>query len=329
MKKSKLQIDILEKYNLINGDRIEIKKLRKIAENEKIEIQDLILILGCYKNAKYKTDDKWTTIGKRKIYTERELVKIIKIDLKYLSKYGSRLYTREELQKICKSYDIELDIFLTYLYNYRICYYENSYILSMNRLGIWIGEYPKLSAKFIEKHYIELERKIEKIAKRMVNIYSPNIPEEDLVDIGLDCVLIHGEIERNLLFDENRAVGKLLFKAKYKMFNTVIQSFQESNLEDIIETLRYDDKLEREDKIEKWLYSIKLRKIEKLIIDSIQMNIEEILENRNSGLRRIYMDLNIESEEFYQYIENIKQKLIEEKKVRLCANGHVVIINNE
>lgn len=163
----------------------------------------------------------------------------------------------------------------------------------------------------------------------MVNIYSPNIPEEDLVDIGLDCVLIHGEIERNLLFDENRAVGKLLSKAKYKMFNTVIQSFQESNLEDIIETLRYDDKLEREDKIEKWLYSIKLRKIEKLIIDSIQMNIEEILENRNSGLRRIYMDLNIESEEFYQYIENIKQKLIEENKVRLCANGNVVIINNE
>ena len=133
----------------------------------------------------------------------------------------------------------------------------------------------------------------------------------------------------DLLFDENRAVGKLLSKAKYKMFNTVIQSFQESNLEDIIETLRYDDKLEREDKIEKWLYSIKLRKIEKLIIDSIQMNIEEILENRNSGLRRIYMDLNIESEEFYQYIENIKQKLIEENKVRLCANGNVVIINNE
>ncbi len=329
MKKSKLQMNILKKYNLINGNRIEIQKLRQIAENEKIEIQDLILILGCYKNAKYKTDNNWTTIGKKKVYTERELVKIIKIDLKYLFGYGSRLYTKKELQKICQSYDIELDIFLTYLYNYRICYYENSYILSMNRQGIWIGEYPKLSAKFIEKHYRELQRKIEKIAKRMVNIYSPKIAEEDLIDIGLDYVLTHGEIERNLLFDENRAVSKLLFKAKYKMFNTIIKSFQKSNLEDIIETSRNDNKLEIEDNIEKWLYPIKLRKIEKLIIDNIQMNIREILKNRNRGLRRIYINLNIECENFYQYIENIKQKLIKENKVRLCANGNVVIINGE
>ena len=124
---------ISREIELENGQRITIKRLIEISENEKIDLKDLILILGCYKNAKYKTPESWTTIRMNQEYTKRELVNLIKIELKYLQKYGSRMYKKQEVYNICEKYGIEIDDFLTYIYNFKICYYENSYILSMNR----------------------------------------------------------------------------------------------------------------------------------------------------------------------------------------------------
>lgn len=49
MKRFELRSKIQKKYELENGQRITIKRLIEISENEKIEMKDLILILGCYK----------------------------------------------------------------------------------------------------------------------------------------------------------------------------------------------------------------------------------------------------------------------------------------
>lgn len=66
MEKFEIRAKILKKYCLKNEQKITIKQLNQIAENEKIEIKDLILILNCCKNAKYKNLESWTTIKTRK-----------------------------------------------------------------------------------------------------------------------------------------------------------------------------------------------------------------------------------------------------------------------
>lgn len=202
MERFELRNKIQKKYELENGQRITIKRLIKISENEKIDLKDLILILGCYKNAKYKTPGSWTTIRMNQEYTKRELVNLIKIELKYLQQYGSRMYKKQEIHNICEKYGTEVDDFLTYIYNFKICYYENSYILSMNKDGIWIGESPALSKEFINENYIELYKRIEKTAHKMQVLYGSRVSKEEMIDIGMDYILKQGKIEKNLAFDK-------------------------------------------------------------------------------------------------------------------------------
>ena len=327
MEKSKMREYIKIKYQLPDGQKIMVNALIKMSEVEKIELQDLIFILGCYQNAKYKGENAWTTIGIKNKYTIREKIKLIKLDLKYLPQYGSRMYKKSEIEEICDEYSVSLEDFLTYIYNYKICYYENSYILEMNKEGLWIGKNPEISAKFLENNYEKLCKKIEKIAEKMIILYSPKISKDELIDEGINCVLNNGKIEKNLAFDESKTIGKLLYKVRYKMLDLVIKSYNGQSLEDVIDFIKIEDNAQQIDKIENWLYPIKLKKIEKLIIDSIQINIEPILKNRNQGLKLINKKLNMEHESLLKNIENIEQKLINQNKVRLCKDGKVIIIN--
>ena len=184
-----------------------------------------------------------------------------------------------------------------------------------------------LAMNFLEKYYELLCRKIEKIADSMINLYSPKISKEELIDEGINCVLDHGKTEKNLAFDESKIIGKLLFKARYKMLKSVINSYNKINLDDVIEFIKIENNMNQTNKIERWLYPIKLKRIEKLIIDTIQLNIESVIKNIAQGLNEINKKLNIEYEKFYKNIEEIAQKLINQNKVRLCSDGKVVIIN--
>lgn len=327
MEKSKMRENLKKRYKLENGQRIMLDALIKMSEVENIELKDLIFILGCYQNARYKGKNAWTTIGIKQKYNVREIIKLIKLDLKYLPQYGDRMYKKAEIEEICQKYNVSLEDFLTYIYSYKICYYENSYILEMNEEGLWIGSKIPLSANFLEKYYELLCRKIEKIADSMINLYSPKISKEELIDEGINCVLDHGKTEKNLAFDESKIIGKLLFKARYKMLELVINSYNKINLDDVIEFIKIENNMNQTNKIERWLYPIKLKRIEKLIIDTIQLNIESVIKNRTQGLNEINKKLNIECEKFYKNIEEIAQKLINQNKVRLCSDGKVVIIN--
>ena len=72
---------------------------------------------------------------------------------------------------------------------------------------------------------------------------------------------------------------------------------------------------------------VKLKRVENLIIENIQLNIEKIIEDRKQGLEQVNDKLNMEQEKFYKNIDNIAQKLINQNKVRLCSDGRVVIVN--
>lgn len=327
MEQSKVRENIKSKYRLYDGQRITVEALIKLAEVENMELQDLLFVLGGYKNAKYKEKDLWTTIGKKKSYNKRDVINLIKIDLKYLHQYGSRMYSKLEIDDICREYNVSLEDFLTYIYNYKICYYENMYILSMNKEGLWIGKNIGLSVEFLNRNYKRICNKIEKMANRMVELYDSNISKEELIDTGINCVLQHGKVEKNLSFDESGTVGKLLFKARYKMLETIVKSYNEKSLEDVMDFIKIEDNINLGNRIENWLYPIKLKRVENLIIENIQLNIEKIIEDRKQGLEQVNDKLNMEQEKFYKNIDNIAQKLINQNKVRLCSDGRVVIVN--
>lgn len=261
MERFELRNKIQKKYELENGQRITIKRLIEISENEKIDLKDLILILGCYKNAKYKTPESWTTIRMNQEYTKRELVNLIKIELKYLQKYGSRMYKKQEVYNICEKYGIEIDDFLTYIYNFKICYYENSYILSMNKYGIWIGESPTLSKEFIHENYTYLYKRITKTVNQMQILYGSRVSKEEMIDIGMDYILKQGKIEKNLAFDKERLIGKLLFKARHQMLGAVIKSFKETSISALMDFIGMYDEMEYVDKIDSWIYPINGKKL--------------------------------------------------------------------
>lgn len=237
------------------------------------------------------------------------------------------MYSQKEIENICKKYKISIDDFLTYVYKYKICYYENAYILSMNKGGIWIGENPKLSINFFNDNYLKLYKKIEKIANKMSILYNPKITKDEMIDVGINYILEQGKIEKNMAFDNERIIGKLVYKAKYKILEEVIKSFKESNIDDIMNLIGDYDKIEQKNKIDNWLCTIKWRKIERIIIDSIQVNIEEIMKNRKYGLHILAKRLNMEYKEIHQNIENIAEKLINGKKAKICTDGRVVIMN--
>lgn len=54
MEKSKMRENLKKRYKLENGQRIMLDALIKMSEVENIELKDLIFILGCYQNARYK-----------------------------------------------------------------------------------------------------------------------------------------------------------------------------------------------------------------------------------------------------------------------------------
>ena len=328
MKQIKVLKNIVEKHMIKNGQRISLRKLKDISDEEKIYIKDLVFILGCYKGIMYKEDERWTTINLGKSYTTREKVELIKIDLKYLDEYGPRSYPRHEIEEICKEYEIDIKFFLMYIRKYKICYDENMEIILKNKEGIWIGENPPLSNKFLDENLEHLKKELRKVSYHVSRINSCEWMSDKLFDIGYIKLLDHGEIERNLSFDKNRVIAKLLWRAKYHMIDYMINEFKVIDYSDNIENLGYYEEME-ESSIENWLYPIKFKLIQKTILYEIRKRLHSILENRNSEFRFIYKKLKISKEKFYTILKEIQELFIVFKKVKICTNGKVVILNEE
>lgn len=43
-------------------------------------------------------------------------------------------------------------------------------------------------------------------------LYGSRVSKEEMIDIGMDYILKQGKIEKNLAFDKERLIGKLLLK---------------------------------------------------------------------------------------------------------------------
>lgn len=322
MKKTKLQKMLIQKHKLKDKQMITKESLEEISNEENIELKDLILILGCYNGILYKNPWQYTRLDFSNQINIKNQVKLIKMDLKYLEDYGKRSYNKEEIENICQEYEITLENFLTYIYPRKICFYENMEIISNNSSGIWIGDAPCLSSYFLERNYKILNQKVIEIAKRLSRIYGTN-NEDELIDIGMNKILNLGNIERNLSFDEERIIGKLLYKARFCMIDYSIKNIVK--IQNIDNTnMQYYEHYYEENNIEDWLYPISFNFKQRLIIQELIRNLYNEEETRWCILRKIYMKLKISRTSFFEELYKIKQLLLEFNKVKICCDGSVI-----
>jgi len=323
MKQIKLLEILVQKYQLKDGQTITKGELEEISNNEKIELRDLICILGCYYGIFYKDELKWSRINLDKKRDARGKIKLIKMDLKYLPEYGERAYTKKEIEKICKRYEVSIEDFITYVNGYKICYYENMEIIMRNKNGIWIGKTPYLSSDFVAKNYEFLRKRLEMIAKKIDNMYDIGIQEE-LLDWGVDTVLKRGDIEKNLSFDKERIINKLLYRAKFNMIDYAIKYLKRFKTNSQIDNLMYYEQYEKNNSIQQWLYPIKFTIIQRIILQEIIRRYNDI-ESRNAVLRNVYIKLDMKKSEFYNELKNIQKLILDFKKAKIGSDGRIII----
>ena len=329
MQSIKIITDISKIYNLKNRQKISLDTLNKISYEQKVHIKDLVFILGGYSNIIYKKESTWTRINLNKEYSVKEKVKLIKIKFKHLEGCGARLYAKEEIEKECAEFGITLEEFMLYLKRCERCYYENMEIISKNKGGIWIGENPQLSSKFLNENAEILMSGIEKNIRFIINKYSCRDKEPELKNFGFIKLMEHGEMERNFQFDKDRAISKLLFRIKYDIIDYLITEFKISNFSrELGNTIYNVEEEEKEGNLEIWLYPIRFNIIQNFIIDEFKQRLNDLLEHRKRTFRIIYKKLGISREVFYNNLYEIQQLMIKFKKVKLCKYGKVVI-NNE
>lgn len=324
MHQTKLQTKLSKKYELKDGQTITKGELEEISDKEKIELRDLILILGCYYGILYKSEMKTTKINLAKAYSIREKINLIRLDLRYIEEYGERSYTKKEIENICEEYEVEVEEFLTYISRYKICYYENIEIIMRNKKGLRIGRSPELSPKFISENFLNIEQKIQKISHKIDQIYNIGIKEE-LAEFAINKTLTRGNIEKNLEFDTERIISKLLYKAKFDMINYVIDYIKTFKYTNSIDSIKYYEQYGEENDIQEWLYPIKFELIQRIIIEEIIQRMHETLEDRMSTLKQIYKKLGMKKIEFYEELSKIQKLFLTFNKAKICSNGRIII----
>lgn len=325
---TELLAKIVEKYALLHNQKIYKKELIDIAYKEKVKLNELVFLLGCYSKIVYKSNYSWTRINieNRNLIT-RDKVNMIKLDLKYIKKYGERYYNKKEIQNICEKYKVNYNDFITYIYKYKICYYNNIEILENNILGLWIGENKNVSKEFINRNYLNLESKIKKIASSLTMQYNCYYLKEKIVDRAKDYLLTLGKIEKNYEYDDSIIINKMLYRVKYEMLKEIIKEYRNINNYKF-DLFKVSDNYNigpNSKHIKEWLYDVKFNCIEKIILREIIKKLDEFIEDRKHELNNITIKLNINKTELIKNVQNIRKKLIENNKVKITKNGSVII----
>lgn len=328
---------ILSKYNLYDNRIITKKELEQISNNEKIELRDLIFILGCYYKILYKQEKCWTRINLiNKKITDKYKIDMIRMDLKYIKCYGTRYYTNQEIVKICGKYKVSVDTFLTYIYKFKFCYYSNIEVLEKNRYGLWIGENISVSPIFIRNNYEKISKLVKIQATVLCNKYNCAYLKQDLIDEAIKSILSFGKIEKNYTYDNDLIIHKMIYRTKYIMLKYIIKSFKLASINSndsteekyVIEPEQFESSLLKSS-IHEWLYNVKFNLLEKILIEEIIKELDLVIENRVDFFRNISSKLNINILNIYKLLDNISKILITNNKVRINRDGRVIIKSYE
>lgn len=220
-----------------------IAKLEVISYDEFLELKlkmnlkesPLKRILGITNYKYYQLKNEMVSKIRIRNMKLKHTVDLIKIDLKYLSQYGERYYTKAELEKICKKRYISLNSFLKYYSSNPKHYKFNKMVIERNEKGFWIGEKIQVSNEFINENYEHIKLRIKKTFYKVSNMMGYVTWGEDIVQDTIGVLYEKcGNIEKNFEFDTKLMYNILMVKAKYFMINFCKKEYKEN------ENLHYD-----------------------------------------------------------------------------------------
>lgn len=82
-----------------------------------------------------------------------------------------------------------------------------------------------------------------------------------------------------------------------------------------------------ENRIYEWLYPINFSKFSSIIIETINWNIDNILDDREETLNNIAIKMRTPREVFFKELASIQEILIIQNRAKVCVNGQVIIMN--
>ena len=338
--------EISKKYYLKNKDKITSKVFFEISDKEKIDLNDLILILGINKNNGKKLKEKTKCkmqinlkpIEINTIEDVKHAIKLIKIDLKYLEQYKERYYTKKEIEEICKKYDVKFMWFIKYIYPRKKNYLENLEILENSKNGLWIGEKRNIEEKFLIDNYHNIQKACTYVANDINKIYNCNWLKEDLEFEAFISILKNGLIQKNFEYDNQYMLNKLKYNARFQALKFLINKLKEKSYEEILKNENKNkEKIQLLDNTcnplemiqnEMDLENIEFEDIHREIISKMK---EEIYKNTEKGniLKNIAKELKMQRKVLNNYIETIQKIIIYNGLVKVCKNGQVIMMYEE
>lgn len=338
--------EIAKKYGLKDKDKITSEVFFEISDKEKIELHDLILILGINskneKNLKEKTECKMKiNLNPMEINTIEDVkhaIKMIKIDLKYFEEYKERYYTKKEIEEICKKYNVKFSWFIKYIYPRKKNYQENIEILENSEKGLWIGENRNIDDKFLIENYYSIQKTCSYVAKDINKIYNCNWLREDLEFEAFIAILKNGLTQKNFEYNNQCMINKLKYNARFQAFKFLINKFKEKSYEEILENEHNSkEKMQLLDNTynpfkmvqnEINLENIEIEDIHREIISKIK---KEIYKNTKKEyiFKNIAKELNMQRKVLDNYIETIQKIIIYNGLVKVCKNGQVIMMYEE
>jgi len=339
--KSKLLYQIIEKNELTNKMRINLNLLELISKQENMIMKDLIFILGISYNSFYKLKNKVRNAVflnfNRKLLEIKDIVNMIKIELRYLPEYGDRFYVDKELEDICARWNITVNQFLEHIHSNPKHYKFNIQVLDNNKKGFWVGKVTQLSNSFVVRNNEKLNKKCKRIATIMSDHYKCAGYREDFISIAYEKIIeIGGTVEKNFVFDENLQFNILGVKGKYAIINYYHKYCKDLYYEQFLidndtneDTLnfladnRYNPEKILEDNFgennQTTLFDVK--DFHTRICEELMRNLEIIDSDRKYGLKLVADNLGITEKYLEQNIDEMKIITEQNNTVKKYANG--------
>jgi len=221
----------IKNKKIIAKGKIHTEEFFKLKSKLQLKSYTLIRMLGIstYEYNKAKKG-KLEEIKVTDIKT-KHIVKLIKLDFKYINKYTKGYYTKEKLQNICRERDISLEQFLKYYNKNQKHYKFNKLAIEQSKKGLWIGEDIRIPDEFIDKNYEKIAKYLRNITNKYSKINEWQIYKEDIIDeTSISMYEKCGEIVKKFYFDTKLTMNIIIAKGKYIMYNLYRKKYKKNNI---------------------------------------------------------------------------------------------------
>lgn len=327
-------LNMEKKYNSEEKEIIEMCKGKDFITKTEVEqilsetkvssniIRDVLSIN--YKNYYLLIHDK---IQKTRIVISNiyQKVFLLKMDFKYRN--VNKFYTEKELVKKSQKIGISFEDFIKNLHSNIKHYPYYLLILKMNKKGLFIGKEHPMSNFYIEENELKLRSIINKTFSKYSMIYKMQSFKEDIEeDVFLDIVEKGGILEKNFSFDEGLLSGIITNKSKYFIWNQCKKIKKEqyylNKYKSYFSTIC---QVEDEEEIDRIL-NVFNKDIYISILTNVKIYEDIIRMNRKYGYEIIAKKLKMDYDFLMCKVEEIQKIILENRLVKQCRNGKVIIM---